>query len=529
MLKKLFLLFVLWSFIGCKKEHDRPQWDIEILGPLLQASIGMAQLVGDSSIITNSDGAQILNYDTLISAFEIDSIYEIADTTIPTVVIFPAFPSPINPNTPFYSNNNTINLGVGDLQLKQAIIQSGKIRLSIKNTLKSKIFFTYTIPRAKKDGLAFTVNASVDSGSTSDPKFFTGEYDFTGYDIDLTGVTGNLTNSITYNVEARSDPNGVVFNVAALDTMVNLKTTLVDISPSFVKGYLGQANTHDLRIENIGVGGLIKNGTILLDSVKMNLDIINYIGADAQANISFMRSVNNRTGNTVNLNASSAINHYLNINRAYIDPSLSDSLVPTVYSIQLDRNNSNFKSLLENIPDKIEYDIDLNINPLGNISGSNDFVFSNRLLDTRLQIQMPLSFGLNQLVLADTLPFSINNATNFDPVGPITLTLIADNGFPFDMNLQLFLIDSTQSIVDSLLIPDYIVAAPYDAAYRATGISRSIIPIQFDESRKKKLLSVKNVGVKIRFNTPDYPQLIQFYSNYRIDIKLVADGTYSIR
>ncbi len=529
MFRCCFALCLLILVSACKKENKHPQWDIEVYGPLLHATLGMNELVGSSSIEADSNGAQILDFDTIFSAFKIDSIYQIKDTTLFTFITFPNFPSSISPGTPFVSNNNDISLGLGSIQLKEAIVSSGKIRLEIKNTLNSKVNFIYTIPRAYKNGIAFTVNATVDSASVTDPKFFTGEYDFSGYRIDLTGFAGNLVNSLTYNVKATSDPNGVVFNVAGLDTMVNLKSTLLSIRPSFVRGYLGQVNTTANTTENIGVGGLIKNGTVLIDSVQMNLDIINYIGADAQAIVSSLRSINNLTGNIVNLAAPSFINHYLNINRAGINSSLVDSLQPTFYSIQLDQSNSNIKNIIENLPDKIDYDLSLNLNPLGNNSGSNDFVFSEKLLDTRLRIKMPLRFALNQLLLADTVPFSINNATDFDAVGPLTLTVLADNGFPFDMNIQLFLLDNTQSIVDSLFVPDLIAAAPYDASYRATGIKRTEIKIPVDAIRKQRLLSVERVGVRMKFNTPDYPQKIQFYANYKLDLKMVADGIYSIR
>jgi hypothetical protein len=142
---------------------------------------------------------------------------------------------------------------------------------------------------------------------------------------------------------------------------------------------------------------------------------------------------------------------------------------------------------------------------------------------------MPLSFALNQLMLTDTVPFTISSATNFDPVGDTKLTMYAVNGFPFDLNMQLFLLDSNRSVVDSLFVPDLIAAAPVNSFYRATGTTTTIIEIPVDETRKEKLINVKHVGIRMKFNTPDYPQLIQMYSDYKLNLKLVADGIYSIR
>lgn len=525
----IFSAIILFTLSTCKKENSKPLWDIEVFGPLVHASLGLGQLVVDSSIQTLSDGSLVINYDTLISNFNIDSLYQVADTTIPTILIFPPFPSPIQPNTPFSNNNNNIKLGVGNVQLRQAIIYSGKIRLEIKNTLRSKINFIYKIPKAKKNGQSFSVTVSVDSASITNPEFFIGEYDFSGYDIDLTGAMGNSNNTVSYSVEARSDPNGVVFMVNANDTMINLKTTLIDIQPVYVRGYLGQVETNEISENNSGINGIIKSGLINLDSVKLFLDIINYVGADEQIYVSNFSSTNNRTGNNVDLIAPTFIRNYLNINRASINPLFTDSLIPTHYSIQLDKSNSNIIDLIENIPDKFNYNINLSLNPLGNISGGNDFVYRDKLINTRLNIYMPIRFATNQLLLADTFPFSISNATNFDLIGTTNLNFIADNGFPFDLNVQLLLIDSLEFITDSLFIPDLIKAAPFDVNYRATGTQRTEIKIPIDAERKKKLLSVKRLGIRLQFNTPDFPQLIQMYSNYRVNFKIIADGKYTLR
>ncbi len=528
-MSRLLILFtILGLFSGCKKEHPNPQWDIEVLGPLLYAELGIGQLIGDSSIETLGDGAQILNFDSTFSEFDIDSIYQFNDTTIQTLVSF-GFQTTLPPNFSFPISDNNISLGISGVLLKSALIFSGKIKLEIKNTLATKVIFIYSIPKAKKNGVPFSVTTSVEAASIADPKFFIGEYDLTGYDIDMTGSTGNSFNTISYTIDARTDPAGNTITTAPSQPLVDIKSTLLGIQPYFVKGYLGQEETQEVSTRNIGIGGLVKNGMIDLDSVKLNLDIINYIGADAQLYFSYLQSVNNRTGTTVNLIAPSFIQNYLNVNRASINPGIADSLVSTNLSFQFDNTNSNINDLIENLPDKFNYDLKLSLNPLGNISGSNDFVYKDYLINTRLRIKMPLRFALNQVQLVDTVPFTISSATDFDPVGDTKLTLFAVNGFPFDLNLQLFLLNEEHVVVDSLFVPDLISSAPFDASYRATGTTTTIIEIPVDETRKEKLINVKHIGIRTKFNTPDYPQLIQMYSDYKLNLKLVADGIYSIR
>ncbi len=523
-----YLIIILLAVLSCKKENDKTQWDIEVVGPLFHATLTMSNFLGDKSIVTTSDNAQILAYDSTFSNFNLDTLSELPDTTITTVTRFP-FNQLFQPGSQFPSNNNETQLGFGNVGLTEAFIKSGSIQIEIKNTLHSKIIFEYKIPGATLNGVPFFVTAEVDSASFTNPKYFSHTYDLTGYHFNLTGTTGTSFNTISYDIKTISDPNGHPFNVNANDTVVNLKANLLSVVPLFVRGYLGQSSQSTVNNLDFGIGDLVDGGTVELDSIRLNLDLTNYIGADEQIYISLMRSVNTRTNTIVNLVAPNFLNHYLNINRARLYPALTDSLVPFNYSIQLDQTNSNIQDLIENLPEKFDYDLNLSLNPQGNISGNNDFLFTDRLVTSRLRLTMPLRFALNQLMMVDTIPFTLEGGTNYDPVGTTNLKLIASNSFPFDINLQMLLLDSTQAIVDSMFVPDLIRAAPYDINYRSTGKTRTVIEVPVDINRKGRLLSVKRIIVRTKFNTPDYPQLIQMYSDYRLDLKLVADGIYSIR
>ena len=531
MKKHFFTTICLLAFLifACKKQNENPQWDVNVLGPLAHATLGINNLIGDSFITANNSGALSIRIDTSFSNLKLDSVYQVPDTTILTSQVFPAFPTTITPGTTFISGNNNVTLGVSNVQLKFANISTGFIKLDFKNTLQSKIILTYTIPKAKKNGIPFTITANVDSGSVSNPAFFSQLYDFTGYSIDMTGSTGGLFNTISYDVEAKSDPNGYTFNLFGSDTLINLKTSLLQITPNYVRGYLGQNNLNDTKEINLGIGGLIRSGTVLLDSINMQFDISNYIGADIQAYVDHLISVNNRTATNILLSNSTLIQHPININRA-IDPYFASyNPTPTLYSIVLNKNNSNIKQLIENLPDKLRYDLKLKLNPLGNISGSSDFIYSNQLVKTRIQIDMPLSFAVNQLAISSTVDFSIASSANVDPIGPSTLYVVAKNGFPFDINLQLFLIDENNTVTDSILVPSLILSGAVGANLLVSQSTTTEIPIPIDAIRKSKILNTKRIGIRATFNSPTYPQVTQLYNSYHLDLKLIGDGTYYIR
>lgn len=522
------LIFMLLFVLSCKKENDKPQWDVSVKGPVLRASLTVDNLIADSLQQVNSDGAVSILYDSDVFKLDPDSLFQIPDTTLRTLNIWQFIPYPVAPNTPFYSVNNNIALGISGPQLTEVLIRSGKIRLDVRNTLPTKVKITYIIPKAFKNGLPFKVQEYVDSGTVSNPTLFSGTYDLDGYLVDLTGASGNQTNTAYYNVEALSDPNGITFTINTGDTLINLNSTIFDLIPEYGKGYLGQKTIHQTSDSYVGMGRLIRSGTVQLDSLTMDLDIENGLGAEIQSLISSFTSLNENTGTSVNLVAPSVVNRFINLNRATETGTLADPVNPTHTNIHLDNSNSNLISLIENLPDRFIYDIDFSLNPLGNVSGNNDFLYRDHLVKTHLKVHIPLRLALNQVMLTDTQDIDVHDLFDVEPIGPATFTLLADNGFPFDLDLQLFLITESGAVSDSLLIPSHLASATTDGNLRVVSAVRTSIPIQLDGTRKQNLLDAKRMAIKAKASTPSYPSLVQLYSNYRLDLKLVADGVYTI-
>ncbi|MFM7216906.1 MAG: hypothetical protein ACKO1U_02670 [Bacteroidota bacterium] len=526
----LLCLFLLQAITqSCMKEADAPQWDIEVLGPVVNATLGMDQLIADSLQAIGPDGKVRLVLDQLIDNFASDSVYTIPDTGIRTIYTWDFFPFSIPPGTPFFTNNKNILLNVKGAQLTDAIIRKGEIRLTARNTLPTRVYFTYTIPEARKNGMPFTFSASVDSGSFTHPTLYSTTLDFSGYDVNLTGATHDLVNTFAYNVLARSDSAGQAFSVNPGDTLLDITTDLLGINPRYVKGYIGQKTLQSTDTFEIGIGSLFQSGQLRLDSATLNLRLENSVGADIQAYIQSLQSVNSRTGTTIDLIATDVLRRNLNINRASETGNSGDPVRPTVLSLSMDNSNSNLNAFLQNLPDKIITELNYSLNPLANISGNNDFIFDDRLISTRVNLQIPLRLSTSALTLMDTLEFSIKDFTDFSNVKNTLLTVVADNGFPFEMKLQLYPMDASFSIMDSLLVPDRIAPAMTDVFLRVTDHVTTSIDIPIDENRKSRILQSPYLLVKASFTSSGSPDYLDLYSDYSLRFKLLFDGTYGIR
>ncbi|REJ83586.1 MAG: hypothetical protein DWQ44_03140 [Bacteroidetes bacterium] len=528
-IRNIAAVLILLLFHSCSKEYDKPRWDVSVIGPLVQAEIGIGNLIADSITSIQGDGSVHILYERSFYDFNLDSIYEVPDTIIPKVITWPFVTSTINPGFPFFSNNNNVLLGLSGVSLNELRVRSGIIRVEMINTLPSKIIYTYTIPGAVKNGTALTFTQTVDEAGPGGPGRFIMDIDLSGYSVNLKGSTNSSFNTIYYNVQAVSDPSGTAFTVNFNDTVINIMTSIIDMEPSYARGYLGQNFIRESSSENIGIGGLIKDGMIKLDSMNLDIFIDNYIGADARIKFNFLESVNSRSSASVPLNAPTMIGNVININRAIENPVTGQAPIKSSRVFSLNNSNSNLISFIENIPDRINYEAEIEFNPLGNISSYNDFVYSDYLVEGRMKLSMPLRFAAENLMLADTQKMELGTFTDFDNAGETRLKLIVENGFPFDIELQLFVLDEQRNITDSLLGPGLVRKANTDLNYIAVSPILSEFDVFADSRRRDILKNGKYLGIRGRFNTPDYSQLIQIYSHYKLKLRLTGDGIYSIR
>jgi hypothetical protein len=521
------LLIILLLFSNCKKENGSAQWDVNILAPLFKASLGVSDIIGDSISQVAPDGAVTLVLDSNIYSTPLDSVFQIRDTLQPTIYTSPGLIT-LNPGFVFYSQPNEMDLDLNSVELSEAIVKSGSARLTARNHLPTAVIYTFNIPEAKLNGVPFQKIQTIDAATSGSVTEFNGVFDLAGYTIDLTGTTGTRYNHMSYTVVGQTSPTGSTVNLITGDTVVDMTSGFEALIPLYAKGYLGQGTFSATGTNTLGTSRLL-DGTILLDSITATLTIRNGVGADAQALVSSMRSVNDRTGTTIDLVAPSLVNRLLNLNRATESGAAPSPVNATFYAVQLDNSNSNLIAMMENLPERLDYDLSFNLNPLGNASGHHDFLYTEDLFDANLKVNFPLRFAASQIMFADTQEIAAIDETSDDNIGDGTFTLLADNGFPYEFRLQLIMLDDAGQATDSLFVPDVIAPAPMDGNFRATGKLRTTITIPLSVERRTNLINTKKIAIRARFSTGSYPQLLQLYSEYALDLKLVGDFKYTIR
>ncbi len=445
-MRKFIHLLVLTAplfFSSCRKELEKPSWDTEILAPLIDASMNINNLLPDSVLQANADSSMKIVFNNDLYKIDIDTLFNIGDTTIHNGYSVGPIGLPAGFAIPFPSSTST-TYALPGIELKKVIIKSGFVLFKVKSKILEATIYTYGIPCAKDPmGVAFTRTFTVPARVGSTPGTYDLLVDLSGYTIDLTGPSGTQINTI-YTTLAANTVGAVTVNPA--DSLL-IDNTFYDLIPYYAKGYFGN-NTYNVgpTTSNFTLFDRIVDGTLQLEDVDFDFNIENPIGMDARLYVNDISSINTRTGTTINL-TNTIIGSTININRAAESGGI---VYPTYANFPLNTTNSNIKPMIENLPNKFGYSMQIVTNPLGNVSGSNDFIYSDKLLKASLNMEIPLSLVANDLTLVDTLGLNISQTDGTQNIHDGTITLFANNGFPFDAQLQFYLLNENNVAVDSI-------------------------------------------------------------------------------
>ena len=75
-------LLAIFALSSCKQDLANVGWDVDVLAPVLRTRLDMSDLVADSLLTADADGALRLRIETPLIDLPLDSILKIPDTTI---------------------------------------------------------------------------------------------------------------------------------------------------------------------------------------------------------------------------------------------------------------------------------------------------------------------------------------------------------------------------------------------------------------------------------------------------------------
>lgn len=514
---------LLATLISCKQDIGNASWDVDVLAPVIKTELTMADLLTDSLVTSTSNGAIRLKLEQPLIDLPLESILKIPDTTIVKDVQtnFPLNSVPPGFQLPGLTDETQYQLG--DLALKRIKIRSGELKLKLKSVVETVVEFDYFIPQATRFGVPFGSSGSIEPGSTGDTAFAEFIFDLSNYNLELSGLGGTGFNTLTTTFVVRTSEDGDTVSIPANSTFLQMEYSFLNLVPEYGLGYFGQTSS-ETENENseLDILNRITEGQMFLDSVTIGLEVVNGVGADAQFNLSQLSSINSRTGNTVNLNHSIVGNNIL-LTRAQDISGNAEDVIPNTLNYEINNSNSNIIEFIENLPNELGFSFGFDLNPLGNVSAGNDFFYYERPFQALMDIDIPLRARLNNLTLVDTVDWNLSEIGIIESINSGVFTLFASNKLPLQGEVSITLLDEQLNELGELVAPSTILAPPLNAQGRIDEALASTVLIPISEEIADKLPETKKVQIWVRFNSSGQPELVEFYEDYSIDIKLVGN------
>jgi hypothetical protein len=517
----VILLLILVSLASCRKKVT-PSWDIDVYAPLFNTTLDFTKIVADSNLVYSPDNLVSLFYQFPLTDFTFDSLADFPDTLshnyLPSLV-----GAIIHPGQTFFNFTEDTKLAIKNADVSRVDFYAGSLIFEVNSTLTQNIFITYKIPYATKNGVPLEISEMVPAASLGNTVHFSKTIDISGYSVDMRGPTQLSSNTLTNTTIAVLDPDGNQITLAASDLFA-FNVRFKSMKFSYAKGYFGAtSNVLGPDTNNIDVFNIFTSGNFNVEAVKLSLDVQNGFGIDASVVFDRVSSINSNTGHEIVFN-DPIIGQTLNISRASETFDPLSPVAPSVYSFQL--SNSNVAAMLNDMPDKITYKLHVTTNPMGNVSSGNDFVYFGNYLKTMLNFEIPLSLIANDLTLADTVLWDLGEYNGNPSSGK--LRFIADNGFPFSANFQIYFLDANNHIADSLLVSNLIEAPALDANYKVIAPKRTEFDVLLPADRYLSFFSYKKAFLVAKFNTSGLGNYVKIYSYYKLKLKLTGAFNYLI-
>ena len=516
--KVLSLLLILFAIsFSCTKKETH--WKTDVLIPILKTEMGMDDLFGEENIASNPDQSLSIVIEEKLDILSMDSIVDVGDTitkdvfNVPLTFIIP-------PGKKVIEKETWSRIDFGDMELTMARAERAKMKFYVTNSIKQPLLVKYELYSATKDGVFFEVEERVEAATDTDKSYAVKEILLDGYDIDLRGPNNNDVNIIYARTTVWIHADGDTAVVTPDDTVM-IVSTFDEFIPSYATGYLGMQQMSAQSSSAINTFRKIKSGSFDLKSAKANLEIYNYVGVDLSMEINELSTKNNSTNTEINLNHS-IIGTSLNIDRAS-ESGLEDYPVWAKH-YSYDISNSNLDNMIEIMPDSFYINVKAVLNPLGNISAGNDFIYFDKGIDGVVKLEVPLNFSASQLVIEDEVDLNFDD----ENVSGGILNVFMNNSYPFDLDIQFYIIDNQNVVVDSLFMEGSFIAA---GIMGNSGVviekTETALKVNLNDRMIDALSNNDRIRIRAKINSPQQIKY-KLYEFYSLDIKIVGDFEYEI-
>ncbi len=502
--------------VSCQKN---PNWNTKILTPIIHTRLDVGDIFGDTNVVVNPNQSWSVVVQQNINMLQSGNVVNLDDTVSKDIFTLP-FMFTIPPGQKVIEKQNVTPLNFNGMELLLARASVAKMKFYVTNTIKHKLLVKYTLHSASLNGVVYEVEEDVPAATDTTNAYVIKTIDLDKYDIDLTGPNKDSYNQIYATTTVWVHPDGDTAIVTPTDSVIII-STFDEFQPEYARGYIGSQIFKERGSSSLNVFNNFKSGSFDLQSIKTVLDIDNFVGADISVIINEFSTKKNSTSTKVSLN-NPIIGSAINMSRAAESNDPNYPVYPQIKTYDL--SNSNVDNMIEIMPDSLIYDITAELNPLGNVGAGTDFIYFNKRLRAKLNLEIPLNFSTNNLIIEDNSSFDFDN----DNINSGSINIYIENKFPFSVNIQFYLLDEQNNIFDSLLVKNNLIPSGIiNANGFVSAPTSTTLEVKLDDYRISTLRRSHRMLIRANINS-EQNKTYKLYEYNNMDIKIVGDLSYGI-
>jgi len=350
------------------------------------------------------------------------------------------------PSQTVISQDEGLTVFMGGAEVKYFKTKRGRLRINLVSTIEEDMTMFFKIPSASKNGKVLETTVKLPGAAKGSVSTRFEDFDLTDYMIDFRGKDPDVKDTVnTFHqiLLVTLDSSGRKVEVGLSDS-IRIEYRMEGMYPDYAIGYMGNSlNQTGLQKAPFDLFKGV-NSDLRLKDFKVSLVLKNSIGADGRIRLNTLNGENVFTKKNQGLNS-----EILGKDLLVTSPSFKRDAY-TLTEVVLDSSNSNIRAFIENLPQQLQYDLDLETSPNGNVNNWGDFVFDNSKVDVILKIEAPAQLSFSELVLRDTQSLDLRSLGDLSRVKSAVMEIKANNGFPYGAKLGISLLDNAMNVLENL-------------------------------------------------------------------------------
>ena len=489
--------------IGCNRAPI--EWEVDLALPLFDDVIQWTDVFSDTSVFSTDGTTAKLSYYGALSSWDIESLTQLPDTLV-TEDLSPDFvggPFQVPPGAVLLDTEEDIVFQGIDQAFRYIRLESGTISYSVESSTNGYVELHYGFPSVTIGGQAVNLDVLLPPSVSGVIQTETGTIDLSGAEIDMTGISGaginRIASHLTIGTPAYIPDTAEVFGNDSIRVSMHFQDLLV----RQVTGYFGE-EVVDLDVEQtVFDPEIFLGGFMDVAPTRARLEFQNTIGADLRLTLDAL-SIDGITLNHPEFGIPQLIS------RADWQ---GDVVVPAVWELNLLETSPSFFELLGYLPEVLTAMGSATLNPLGDVSGGNDFFDAQVPPELVLDLEWPLNTHIENLRLHQVLEMDPISLPDFNG----DLVLEVTNGFPVHWGLD-WIWTFDQPSIEPLLFTGELEAFPGEVDQEASSVFR--IPISSD-----MLLSGGQLAVTGSMQTDG---AVVFSGHERMRIQVRVEGKHQV-